>query len=96
MVVRQGQVRRIGCVIKRVEAQVGQILLGYKYPVSRGIVVQEQDTFGKLPVFFLHLHQQRLVILGVDSLAFWKAINKEDAVFIPKNRGENFPSGLLH
>jgi hypothetical protein len=30
-------------VIKTLEAQVGQFLLGCKCPVSRGIVVQEQD-----------------------------------------------------
>jgi hypothetical protein len=30
-------------VIKTLEAQVGQFLLGCKCPVSRGIAVQEQD-----------------------------------------------------
>jgi hypothetical protein len=30
------------------EAQVGQFLVGCKCPVSRGIVVQEQDPFGDL------------------------------------------------
>ena len=64
VVVRWGQIRRIRWVIKRVEAQVGQFLLGCKCPVSRGIVVQEQDHLGELPVEFflqnvLHLHQQR-------------------------------------
>ena len=46
------------------EVQVGQFLLGYKRPVSRGIVVQEQDLLGDLPAAFflqnvLQLHQQR-------------------------------------
>jgi len=41
VVVRQGPIRRIGWVIKILEAQVGQCLLGCKLPVSRGIVVQE-------------------------------------------------------
>jgi len=41
---------------------------------------------------FTQLHQQRSVILRVDSLALWKIINEEDAVLIPKNRGENFPA----
>jgi len=41
VVVRQGQIRRIWWVIKKMEAQVGQFLLGCKCPVSRGIVVQE-------------------------------------------------------
>ena len=66
VVVRRGQIRRIGWVIKTMEAQVGQFLLGCKCPVSRGIVVQEQDTLGELPTaltFFLQsvlqLHQQR-------------------------------------
>jgi hypothetical protein len=43
VVVRQGHIRRIWWVIKELEAQVGQFLLGCKCPVSRGVVVQEQD-----------------------------------------------------
>jgi len=59
-----GQIRRIGWVIKTLEAQVAQFLLGCKCPVSRGIVVQEQDSLGEIPAgFFLQnvvqLHQQR-------------------------------------
>ena len=64
MVVRRGQICRVGWVIKTLEAQVGQFLLGCKCLVSRGIVVLEQDTLGDLPAAFflqnvLHLHQQR-------------------------------------
>ena len=64
VVVRRGQIRRIGWVIKTMEAQAGQFLLGCKCPVSRGIVVQEQDPLGELPSAFflqnvLQLHQQR-------------------------------------
>jgi len=44
----------------------------------------------------LLLHRQRLVILRVDSMALWKIINGEDAVLIPKIRGQNFSSGFLH
>ena len=59
-----GQIHRIGWVIKTLEAQVGQFLLGCKCPVSRGIVVQEEDLLGGLRagVFLqnvLQLHQQR-------------------------------------
>jgi len=36
-------------VIKTLEAQVDQFLLGCKCPVSRGIGVQEQDPIGDLP-----------------------------------------------
>ena len=59
--------------------------------------MQEQDPLGELPAaFFLQnvrqLHQQRLVILRVHSLALWKVINDEYTVLIPKNRGENFSS----
>ena len=83
------------------EAQVGQFLMGCKWLVSQGIVVREQDLFGDLPMVFflqnvLHLHQQRWVILCVDSLALWKIINEEDAISIPKNQGENFSSRYLH
>jgi len=64
VIVRRGQMRRIGWVIKTVEAQVGQFLLGCKCPVSRGIVVQEQDPLGDFPAALflqnvLQLHEQR-------------------------------------
>ena len=39
----------------------------------------------------LQLHKQRCVILRVDSLALWKIINEEDAVFIPKIDARTFP-----
>jgi len=57
VVVRRGQIRRIGWVIKTTEAQVGQFLVGCKCPVRRGVVVQEQHPLGDLPAaFFLFLH----------------------------------------
>jgi len=64
VVVRRGQVRRIGWVIKTLEDQVGQFFLGCKCPVSRGIVVQEQYPLGEISAAFflqnvLQLHQQR-------------------------------------
>ena len=49
VVVRWGQIRRIGWVIKTLEAKIGQFLLGCKWRVSRGIVVQEQDHLGTFP-----------------------------------------------
>ena len=96
VVVRRGQIRRIGWVIKTLQAQVGKFLLGCKCPASRGIVVQEQDPLGELPAAFylqnvFQLHQQRRVTLRVDSLALRKIINEEDAIFIlKKNLGEKF------
>jgi len=59
--------------------------------------MQEQDPLGDLPAAFIlqnvvQLHQQRSVILRVDSLALWKTINEEDSVLIPKNRGRTFPA----
>ena len=77
VIVRRGQIRRTGWVIKTLETQVGQFLLGCKCLVSRGIVMQEQDPLGDLSAAsflqnVLQLHQQRWVILGVDSLALWK------------------------
>jgi len=64
VVVRRGQFRRIGWVIKKLEAQVGQFLLGCQCLMSRGVVVQEQNTLDELPAAFffqsvLQLHQQR-------------------------------------
>ena len=52
VVVRRGQIWRIGWVIKTLEAQVGQFLLGWKCPVSRGIVVQERDPLGEISAEF--------------------------------------------
>jgi len=78
-------------------------------PVSSGLQVPGEPGHCRartkppcdLPAAFflqnvLHLHQQRRVILHVDSLALWKIINEEDAVLILQNRGENFSSGFLH
>ena len=66
-------------------------------PVSSGLQVPDElghcrartRHLGELPAAFflqnvLQLHQQRLLILRVDSLALWKIINEEDAVLIPK------------
>ena len=39
VLVRRSLIRRIGWAIKKLEAQVGQFLLGCKCPVSRGTVV---------------------------------------------------------
>ena len=77
VVVRRDQIRRIWWVMKTLEGQVSQFLLGCKCPVSRGIVVQEKDPLGDLPAAvylqnILQFHQQRWVILRVDSLALWK------------------------
>ena len=81
VVVRRGQIRRLGWVIKALEAQVGQFLPGCKCPVSRGIIVQEQDQLCENSAAFfiqniVQLHQQKLVILTVDRLALWKIINR--------------------
>ena len=64
VVVRWVQIRRIGWVIKTLEAQVGQFLLGCKCPVSRGIFLQELDHIGEFPAAFflqnvLQLHKRR-------------------------------------
>ena len=88
-------------MIEALEAQVGQFLLGCNCPVSRGIVVLEQDPLGDFTAAFflqnvLQLHQQRCVILRVDSLALWKIINEEDALLIPKIRNEKFSTEFLH
>ena len=63
-VVRRSEIRRVGWVIKTLEGQAGQFLVGYKCPVSRGFVMQEQDPLGDLPAAFflqnvLKLYQQR-------------------------------------
>ena len=74
---------------------------GLQVPGEPGIVVQEQDPLVELTAAFilqnfLQFHQQGRVILRVDSLALWKIINEENAVSIPKNRGENFSNGVFY
>jgi len=44
--------RRIWWVINTLEAQVGLFLLGCKWPVSRVIIVQDQELLGDLPAVF--------------------------------------------
>ena len=53
MVVRRGQIRRTGWVLKKMEDQVGQFLPGCKCPVSRRIVLQEQDPLGDLTTAYV-------------------------------------------
>jgi hypothetical protein len=67
-------------VIKKMGAQDGRFLVGCKCPVSRGIVVREQEQRGKISEAFflrniLQMHQEISAILGVDGLALWKLIN---------------------
>ena len=52
VVVRRGQIQRIGWVIKTLEPQVSQFLLGCKCLVSWGIVMQEQDPLVTFPQRF--------------------------------------------
>ena len=66
VVVRRGKIRKIGWVIKTLEAQIGQFLLGCKSLVRGGIVMQQQDHFSDLPAAFflqnvLQLHQEMIV-----------------------------------
>ena len=88
VVVRRGQIRRIGW--DQDTGSPGR-------PVSSGLQVPgkpghcrartrppswpSRDVF---PSNVVPLHQQRWVILRVDSLSLWKIINEEDAVLIPK------------
>jgi hypothetical protein len=40
--------------------------------------------------------QRKIFFVALCNLAFWKLINEDDAVLIPKNRGKKFSSGFLH
>ena len=71
VVVWWGQIRWIGWVIKTLETQVGQFLLGCKCPVSRGIVVQEQDNPGVLIVLFVFLCKNPKIFAEVTVLCWW-------------------------
>ena len=59
-VVRRSQIRKIGWVIKTLEAQVGQFVLGCRWLVSRSIVVQEQDHVRDIPKAFFLLNVVQL------------------------------------
>jgi len=74
---------------------------GLQVPVEPGHCRARTRNLGELLAAFFHhnvfqLHQQRCVILLIDSLALWKIISEEDDVLIPKNRGENFSRGFLN
>jgi len=101
VIIRRGHIRRIGCEIKKLEAQVGQFLLGCMCPVSRNNILQEQVFFGEFPAAYflqnvLQLHQQRYLILRIDRLGLGKIINDEYIVLIPKKPGENFSSEFFN
>ena len=79
----------------------GPVSSGFQVPGEPGHCRARTRPLGDFPAAFflqnvLQWYQQRWVILRVDSLILWKIINEEDAVLIPKNRGENFSSGFLH
>jgi hypothetical protein len=74
--VRQGQIRRIGWVIKTLEAQVGKFLLGCKCPVSRDIVVQEQDPGGDIPHVQIFMNDgPNLLTWDAQLLSYWLSRN---------------------
>ena len=62
--------------------------------------MQEQDPLGDLPAAFFLPKCPSIVPAEMNNtprcLALWKIINEEDAVLIPKSRGENFFSRFLH
>ena len=67
---------------------------GLQVPGEPDFVIQEQVHLGEFPLAFflqnvLQLHQQRLVILRVDSSALWKIINEGTLFLSGKNQGEN-------
>jgi len=62
VVFRRGQIQRIGWVIKTLETQVGQFLLGCKCPARRGIFVQEPTLLGVLPTAFFLQHVLQLIL----------------------------------
>jgi hypothetical protein len=70
-------------------------------PEEQGYFIQEQDNPGQIPAVFLlqnvlQLHQQRSVILCVDSFALWNIINEQNYLLIPKKSRWKVSSGYLH
>jgi len=100
VVVRRGEIRRIGWTIKVLESQVDQFFLVFKWPVSRVISMQIQDTLGEIPGWFflqnfIQLLLLNLLILRADSLALRKIISEENYIVISKIYARNFPSDFL-
>jgi hypothetical protein len=62
VVVRRGQIRRIGWMLKTLEAQVGQFLLGCKCPVSRLLPGRAKD----LSAPHVHIHCRKRAIVAPD------------------------------
>jgi len=99
VVFRRGRIRRIGWVIKTLEAQLGHLLLGWMCSVRRSIFVQKRDHHGEIPASFFfqnipQLYQQRWVIFRVDNLALWKIVDEEGHVLIPKFKARIFPANF--
>jgi len=78
VVVWRGQIRRIGWVIKTLEAPAGKFLLGCKCPVSRGIVVQEQDPLGDLPAAFYPSKYPSIAAAEISNTPRWQFGHLED------------------
>ena len=76
--VRRGQIRRIGWVIKTLEAKVGQFLLACKCPMSRGIVQQEQDPLVEIPAVFFLQKCPSIAPADLSNTPRWKCLPLED------------------
>ena len=85
VVVRWGQIRRIGWVIKRLEAQTGQFLLVWKCPVNRGIVMQRTKLLWWLSRGVFLLKCPSIAQAEISNTPRWQFDPLED-----KQRGDAF------
>jgi hypothetical protein len=61
VVFRRGQIRRIGWVIKSLKSQIGQFLLGCKFPVIRFLPGRDKDLSAPL-----YTTRQRILGVGAE------------------------------
>ena len=89
VVVRRRRVRRIGWVIKILEAEVNKFFWFPSARWGRAFSCENNTPSAHFPRRFplnaRHLHQQSWITLRVDSLALWNKMNEEDANLIRKN-----------
>ena len=102
VVVRRGQIPRKRVGDQDMEAQVGQFLLGCNFPVSRGIVVQEQDPLCDLSVACVFPSEcPSIAPAEMSNTPRWLFGPLEDNQWggchlDPKKSRREFSSGFLH
>ena len=94
VVSRQGQIWRIGWVIKTLEARKASFFWVASARWTGALSCKKKTAVWRFSfkMSFNCQHHQGSVILLVDSLALWEIINEDDAVLIRKIEARTFPA----